>query len=219
MKPTNVAAPIHLLGKRVIIGLVGHAKSGKDTVGMLLDQLVPDGAMTFAFATPMKRIVDSLFNATDAQLYGPSAMRELPLEGFTRPDGSPLTTRYALQRLGDFGRACDPLMWVKDTFTEMNARDYSVPAGKLFVITDVRFINEAKAVKDAGGILWRIHRPKTDPKPHRWWQFWRKRLHVSERDIFAKEMTKLVDVELCNDSTLPALRDAVKVALNNWRNR
>jgi hypothetical protein len=56
--------------------------------------------------------------------------------------------RKLVQDIGSAGRAYDPWMWVS-----------KMPTDQPIIIDDVRFLNEAEAIKDAGGIVVRIIRP------------------------------------------------------------
>lgn len=174
----------------MIVGLTGLAGSGKDTLASFL---VPPQAR-IAFAEPLKHFVGEVFGATHRQLYGPSEAREEPLLGFTRPDGSPLTVRFALQTLGtEWGRNCDPEVWAKAGILKAQSLGLS-----FIVITDVRFVNEAKLIRAVGGEVWRIrrrHKGHIDVEPH-----------ASEREIWSSEMTALVTHEVDNRGTVEDLR-------------
>jgi hypothetical protein len=184
----------------MIIGLTGYARSGKDTVARIIDSLEykrtqdPDCVELVAFAEPMKAFCMSLFGFSHDQVYGNS--KEEPDPRWIRPDGRPLTPRYALQTLGtEWGRNCDPDLWVKV------ARDKAVKAhqaGKLAIITDVRFVNEARCIREAGGVIWRIYRAG------------RAHSHASEAEIWSEEMTAHVTSEIVNVHTLESLELAVK---------
>jgi hypothetical protein len=63
--------------------------------------------------------------------------------------------RKLLQDIGSAGRAYDPWMWVS-----------KMPTDQPIIIDDVRFTNEAEAIKDAGGIVVRIIRPGLTPMNH-----------------------------------------------------
>lgn len=83
------------------------------------------------------------------------------------------TVREVLQTLGtEWGRNVDPLLWCKDTLNRQ-LRDVVKPEFygwdpawgdapprivKGVVITDVRFDNEAQAIRDIGGVVWKIER-------------------------------------------------------------
>jgi hypothetical protein len=116
-----------------VVGLCGVAGSGKDTVA---DFLVKNhGFVKVAFADPLKRICKDVFNFTDEQLWGPSAMRNAADERYPRAhsiyeEGMAcgccnvsyeeadnkacfLTPRLALQLLGsEWGRDCYQNVWV-----------------------------------------------------------------------------------------------------------
>lgn len=184
----------------MIIGLTGYARSGKDTVAALIGRLEyertgdPDAVASISFAAPMKAFCLELFGFSLDQIYGD--LKEEPDPRWTRPDGKPLTPRYALQTLGtEWGRNCDPDLWVK---VAMQKAKSAHAAQKLAIITDVRFLNEARAIRDVGGVIWRIYRSG------------RAHSHASEAEIWSEKMTELVDSEIVNTASLEALELAVK---------
>ena len=63
--------------------------------------------------------------------------------------------RKLLQQIGSAGRAYDPWTWVS-----------KMPIDQPIIIDDVRFFNEAEAIKDVGGIVVRIIRPGLTPMNH-----------------------------------------------------
>lgn len=63
--------------------------------------------------------------------------------------------RKLLQDLGMAGRAYDPQLWVG-----------FMPFDRLLVIDDVRFLNEAAAIREHGGIVIRVKRFGVDPIDH-----------------------------------------------------
>lgn len=106
-----------------------------------------------------------------------------------------VTGRFLMQSLGtDWGRnMISRSIWV-NMFLENLKEDESV------IVDDVRFPNEAEALKKAGFYLIRIDRPFSTHQD----------LHESER--YVRSLS--VDVELCNDSTLEELYRKVDLALN-----
>lgn len=73
----------------------------------------------------------------------------------------------------------------------------------LLVVTDVRFPNEAEAIHEAGGKVWKITRPE---------------LEVGEQDTHASEIPldpEHIDTEIINDGTLEDLSDKMFEA---WQN-
>jgi hypothetical protein len=106
----------------MIIGICGQAGSGKDTAADFFVKHA--GFVKVAFADPMKRICQDVFDFTDEQLWGPSECRNAPdpryirNAGFLDENGDPasefLTPRFALQQLGsEWGRNCYQDTWVR----------------------------------------------------------------------------------------------------------
>lgn len=124
-----------------LIGLSGYAQSGKDTLGAIA---VNHYRFTrLAFADALKRV------ALDSDPYTNHLVQAHGWEGAKRvPE-----VRTLLQHLGIAVREhVDPDAWV-------NAALRHVSPGGRYVITDVRFPNEAQAIKDRGGVMVRVHRP------------------------------------------------------------
>lgn len=167
----------------MIIGLTGRppAGSGKDTAA---DYLVKEyGLVKVSLADPLKRICFDVFGWSSDVLWGASDKRNK-----LDPKRSPLTPRYALQQIGDWGRGCYPDTWVdyclKVCKTLLDTPDlmYTSEEGIVdrveqtsmgewvrddapekpysgAVIPDVRYDTEAKAIKKAGGKIWCLLRP------------------------------------------------------------
>lgn len=185
----------------MIIALSGRAGSGKSTVADVLKKIVPFDApiVQMAFADPMKKFAKEVFDFTDHQLYGPSEARNGPDLRFTRPDGTPLTPRYALQTLGtEWGRNCDPEIWVK--YAMRKALEHEA-CGYVVLITDCRFLNEAKAVNAAGGRVWYVDRPG---------MYEGSILHASEAEMLTKAFQSAVAYRVHNTGTLPQLASTVE---------
>ncbi len=69
-----------------------------------------------------------------------------------------------------------------------------------WIVTDVRFPNEAEAIKDRGGVIIRIDRPGVEPV----------NAHPSEVALDNWDF----DYKIANVSDLPALKQTVEVLLN-----
>jgi hypothetical protein len=137
------------------IGLSGYARSGKDTVaGILIDE----GWKRFAFADKLKLAVlrlDPIIEnvngrytvSTAIKDFGPEKTKELFPE-----------YRRLLQVMGtEVGRDMfGDNFWVDQALREVQDDD-------LAVFTDCRFPNEAQAIKDRGGVVWRVERPGFGP--------------------------------------------------------
>jgi len=142
----------------MIIGITGHAQHGKDTIGDLLVNEM--GYTRLSFAEPMKREV--------AELYRPVLIaygRELGCDPATvipfNDDAivahliatKPPLVRKLMQVHGtDIRRKEDPHYWVHKWLQQWRNRDN-------IVATDVRFLNEANAVRRIGGVMVRVVRP------------------------------------------------------------
>lgn len=132
----------------MIIGLMGYAQSGKDSVAEIL---VNDfGYIRFAFADKVRELLYEMNpNFRDTLLqqavdkYGWDEVKQ------------DLAVRRMLQNLGVGARKIfGQNFWVNQVIDQFKL-EYS----KNIVITDVRFTNEANAIKEKNGELWRIKRP------------------------------------------------------------
>jgi len=182
----------------VIIALSGLAGSGKDTVADVLSMNAR--CERVAFADPMKQFAREVFEFSHDQLYGPSAMRNAPDPRYTRPNGEALTPRFALQTLGtEWGRNCDPSLWAKVGVRRAIELE---KAGLVAVITDCRFINEAKLVREAGGLVWFVDRGLAASSTH-----------PSETEMLSPEFQALVTVTVSNKRSLWDLAVSVRAHL------
>lgn len=128
-----------------LIGLSGKAGSGKDTVADYLARVY--GYSPFAFADLLKEVVGLAFNFSAEQLFGDLKDEEDPRWR--------LTPRWCLQHFGSAFRAVREDIWIRgllETVQEFWQSNGQRPV----VISDVRLRNEAQAVKERGGVLWRL---------------------------------------------------------------
>lgn len=139
----------------MIIGFGYRAQSGKDTAA---DFLVKNYGFTKrSFASSLKEAAQIIFGLTDEQLH--------TMEGKERVDPFwEVTSRYILQR---FGTEClrngySQDVWVKSLHRHIMQRREQVH----WVIPDVRFPNEAQAIKEWGGAAVHIQRPGFDELGH-----------------------------------------------------
>lgn len=137
----------------MIIGLIGHARSGKDTVADYMVRWY--GFRKMALADPLKRGCQEIFGWTDAQLYGPEKDMVDPQTGLKPREvmqfvGTELFRQAFAYKFPSIG----PDLWVH----RMKSRIQTQP-GCDWVLTDVRFENEARAVRELDGLIVRISHP------------------------------------------------------------
>ena len=140
----------------MIIGIVGHIGSGKDTVGNIITQHTQ--GRRDSFAAPLKDVCANIFGWERSLLEGDTIesreFRETPDIFWTRKTGiDNFTPRLALQLMGT-----DVL---RDHFHSdiwINSLEYrmrKVSTNDTVVITDARFTNELDLIKQmCGQIIW-----------------------------------------------------------------
>lgn len=190
-----------------LVALCGLHGAGKDTVADALP------ARKLAFADVLYREVAQAFDlmVSDLKCRGIKevALRSLRLtrcadDCFLEFNGSedweaPRSPRQILQWWGDYRRAQDPDYFVKRARQELVDWDWATPDGT-YVLTDCRFPNEARMVRQLGGQIWQVVRPGHNPPCNG---------HASENDGSAFNP----DVVITNNGTLDELR---ATALQEW---
>lgn len=139
-----------------IIGLAGYAGAGKDTAADFLVDM--RGYKRRAFATPLRTLMQHV-NPTVKWTSSYLPWNEvLDTIGYRRAKDE-TNGRHVMQRLGNGVRATlGEDAWVNAAFTWLDRE----PHGR-YVFTDVRYPNEAQAIKDRGGFILRIDRPGVGP--------------------------------------------------------
>ena len=162
-----------------LVGLIGKKRVGKDTFAAVLVEEF--GFARVAFADPLKEMALTIDPIIANGLRGsvPVHMRlstAVALDGWESVKDTYPEVRRFLQRLGDGVRQFDEDFWVgagmkaaagkriqrPDFHNELGRGEGHWLPGQPVVITDVRYPNEADAIRDAGGILVRIVRPGVD---------------------------------------------------------
>jgi hypothetical protein len=186
-----------------LIGLVGYARSGKNTVAELL------GAQwaQVAFADPLREAVyeanpvvwpagDTLTPPVFSSFHEGAvisryrdAIDEL---GYEIAKDSYPEVRGALQGTGKAIRALDPEFWLRMGMQRVDDQRTRGPV----VVTDVRYPNEADAIRERGGLIVRVYRTGTAPGPN---------AHESETALDDYEE----DLAIENHYSLEALADRV----------
>ena len=142
----------------IIIGISGKKGSGKDTFALLLEDLFREQeieVITKAFADKLKQCCAIISGQFEWILYNQNIKDKKA--GLLN-----MTNRELMQKFGDLTRQLDPDIWIKLTLES----EYKI-APDVLIITDVRFKNEAKAIKDKGGILIRMESDRSKEDTHK----------------------------------------------------
>jgi hypothetical protein len=172
----------------MLIGMCGAAGSGKDTIADIL------GFDRVAFADPLYEMVAIVTGLTPAEMRDRETKeREIDWLGHS--------PRQLLQTLGtEWGRdTISQTIWID---TAMRRVRGLLEQGRSVVVTDVRFANEAAAIKAAGGVIWQVVRGQGSIKGLA-------ARHASEAGVDAL----LIDRVLGNWSTIERLRQTVEAAI------
>ena len=197
-----------------IIGLTGANVAGKDTVAaMLASELHKHGhaPAVIAFADALYEEVSAAFNIS-VQALRERSTKETPMDALKVSQcnepwfssvysgsesihvwlGVPRSPRQILQWWGtEYRRKQQSDYWVQRLLA--HAQELRLAGTSHIIITDVRFADEAQAIRKEGAQIWRVHRPNLLPTTTG---------HVSEvtGEEFAPESTIL------NCGSLDALR-------------
>lgn len=180
----------------LLIGLIGNAGAGKDTVAAFLED--EHAFERIGFADPMLDMVLALFNA--AGVDGAWAIERSLKELATPVLG--VSYRRLAQTLGtQWGRETITAdLWLRiagHALHQCRLQQHSV------VVSDVRFANEAAWIKAQGGVLVRVQRHGLQPVAP----------HVSETELAGIAH----DHHLDNNGSLAALFDQVDELIDHLR--
>lgn len=164
-----------------LLGIHGKKRSGKDTAGRELLFIknalrIQSPLIIDSFADPLRKFAFMTFGITEEN-------REENIIGLD------LTGRQLLQRLGtEVARNINENFWV-ESLKNRNSSKINEVTGfyENIIITDVRFDNEAKFIKENNGIILHVVRPSLESKDE----------HLSEKGIDPK----YIDYTIINDST------------------
>ena len=181
----------------MIIGLSGYARSGKDTVA---DHLVStyDFAQ-YSFAASMKEAMYRLNPIVHSDSIGPLRYQALvDVYGLDKVKETHPEVRRLLQVFGtEVGRD----MFGKNFWVDLvlnNLKSFHV------VISDVRFTNEADAIRAKGGQIWRVNRVGIGPVTG----------HSSEIDLDNYDF----DLVINNNSDIESLNRQVDLSIGGITN-
>lgn len=176
-----------------IIGIHGKRGSGKDTIANHIKTYHTRHFRSVAFADPIRAMLKAGLGLTDAHFEYPLKDEVMPEYGIRPRDlMQPLGTEFGREHLSKIpGWLLEDNLWVKRAEPMVNLYKDS---GFNVLITDVRFENEAKWIREQGGEVWHITRPSLTTVDG----------HKSEAGV---KFVKGVDKRIMNDQTLGWLLD------------
>lgn len=202
-----------------LIGLAGFKTSGKDSTYQFIDAVYAGTVQRVAFADKLKIMAARALGLEDddaelitlmdafkengdllALAYAPS--QSIPIHFHQRISG-----RQYLQNFGQRAREVfgddfwvDQILPKPSTKLGLNSHNlaFRYPHADVLCVTDCRYPNEAKRIKELGGVVWEVQRPGLESDGH-----------SSERPL----PRSLVDHVVRNTGTLEDLRVEAKNAL------
>lgn len=206
----------------MILGICGFAGSGKTTVSNIMVE--NHGYNQIAFADTLKDLTAIMFGWPRDLLEGDTPesrlFRETPDKFWSARLERSVTPRWALQTIGtESGRkSIHENIWI--FCTEAKIRDY-----ENVIISDTRFPNEIKFIRDKGGYIIRVVR---GPEP-KWYEtaydhMVKGKYHMYEKfpEVHVSEWAWIgtdFDYVLYNDGSIDDLREKVKYALTTLKIR
>lgn len=175
----------------MLIGLVGKARSGKGTVANLLE--MEYGYWQTAFAFPLKNMLNMAGLCNSDELWGEKTAR----------------SRELLQKIGTdiFRKQIDPDFWLK--MAQTSIKEHRGQGVEKIVFEDIRFPNEAKLIRDNGGIIVKMIRVgHTDSNAGE--------THASENQIDAIHADHIIEAP---SGDVEGLKNLARMVLNGMFDR
>ena len=181
----------------MLIGVVGLIGSGKDTVSKRLEQ--KHGFRRDSFAKSLKDAVSAMFNWDREMLEGNGddsrQWREQPDKFWSKKFGKTVTPRWVLQHFGTevMRQHMHDAIWIDSCLSRYD--------GQPTVISDTRFQNELKTIKEHGGKIILVKRGELPTRE----QMQERGAHKSEWDWMGWGFDHVID----NDGTKQELFEKV----------
>lgn len=140
-----------------IIAFSGRKQSGKTVCSEFLKGLLLSNGYSdvdiYNFADPLKEdICMNMFGLTYSQCYGEDDNKNELVDAYW--DGQQLTARDLMQLVGtDLFRKLNNNVWVNALINKIKRTDHQI-----VIVSDCRFPNEVAAVKQNGGLVFRLTR-------------------------------------------------------------
>ena len=138
----------------MIIGIMGKIGAGKTTLGNIL--MSNHGFVEYSFAMPLKKIA-LVLGFTQSQVYGTQAQK-LEVNKQWGVSGREFMQTFGTEVCKGFLPTVLPTF--NDIWVQQFKHYYANNKHVNIVIPDVRFQDEAQAIREIGGILVNIHRHK-----------------------------------------------------------
>lgn len=174
----------------MIVGLIGYAGAGKDTVADIM--MKNADFFRVAFADKIKAILSELYSVP-IDVFNDRVLKNAPMLVFNGK-----TPRQVAQETGMFYRGIRESTWLD--YVKKKA-GFLAGQGDNVVITDIRFPDEMDAVLSMGGVTVYIERANHEVYEHE-----------SERHIH--DLSLRADYRICNNSDLSGLEFETKAVLN-----
>jgi hypothetical protein len=191
-----------------LIGLSGYSRSGKDSVAEILNTLY--GHQRVAFADKLRELalgIDPNIVVTQDEYGHLQDLRPYPGQYYVARLSHLVNylgweqakkfreVRKTLQNVGNQAREVfGEDVWVKAAFSTLDR-------GAQYVVSDVRYKNEAREILHRGGIVLRVTRPGVGPAND----------HISEHDLADWAFDGYIE----NDGSLLDLQGTVMIALGD----
>lgn len=173
-----------------IIGLTGKARTGKDTAARFI--AIETHGWMYSFADPIRAMIRAGLGVDMREKYWQDN-KEKVIETIGR------SPRELMQTLGtEWGRdRVNPDLWLILAAAQLLNR------GSGMIVPDVRFENEAKWIRERGGVILHVHRRSAEEIV----------AHSSEDGVNMSPGETRID----NDGTLQDLQNQVTEIVSGWR--
>jgi len=181
------------MSKINLIGISGRAGSGKSTVAAMIQDIATENWEVKSYAHKLKQCVSIITGIPIEKFEDQEFKKQLMpksweikiiagelnkkviksanlVDGFDLVDAPDRfiiekkirhTYREFLQLFGtEAGRAINPNIWINALFSGHNENKY-------WIISDMRFPNEANTIKERGGVIIRLNRNQGEPATHK----------------------------------------------------
>jgi hypothetical protein len=129
-----------------VVGIGGQLENGKDVLADHLGQVLAGKWERDAFAAEVKKVFETTFGVTREWVERWKRI-DTPPPGFLK------TVRQMLIDIGDGFRSFRADVWIDKALRR---------EGQRVILSDARYLNEMRAVKDRGGVTIAIYRPDRD---------------------------------------------------------